>query len=106
MESSTTTPTATQILGYFALPATRPQWNADMTKLPLLAGLLLAVPLFAFAQSTPSSANDAQLQKRVERVLTRTPLIDGHNDLPGAISMGFGNVGNIDLAADTSNLQG
>jgi membrane dipeptidase len=106
MESSTTTPTATRILGYFALPATRPQWNADMTKLPLLAGLLLAVPLFAFAQSTPSSANDAQLQKRVERVLTRTPLIDGHNDLPGAISMGFGNVGNIDLAADTSNLQG
>jgi len=77
-----------------------------MTKLSLLAGLLLAAPLFAFAQAAPSSASDAQLQKRVERVLTRTPLIDGHNDLPGAISMSFGNVGNIDLAADTTNLQG
>ncbi len=77
-----------------------------MTKLPILACLLLAVPLTAFAQGAPSTANDAQLQKRVERVLSRTPLTDGHNDLPGAIRNGFDNVGNIDLAADTTNLQG
>ena len=77
-----------------------------MTKLRILACLLLAAPVFAFAQGTPSTASDAQLQKRVERVLTRTPLIDGHNDLPGAIGGRFGNVGNIDLDADTSNLQG
>jgi membrane dipeptidase len=77
-----------------------------MTKLPILACLLLTVPLAAFAQGAPSTANEAQLQKRVERVLTRTPLTDGHNDLPGAIRNGFDNVGNIDLAADTTNLQG
>ncbi|MBN8713573.1 MAG: dipeptidase [Xanthomonadales bacterium] len=77
-----------------------------MTKLPILACLLLAAPLAAFAQGAPSTANDAQLQKRVERVLTRTPLVDGHNDLPGAIHNRFGNLGNIDLAADTTNLQG
>lgn len=77
-----------------------------MTKLRILAGLLLAAPLFAFAQTTASPASDARLQKRVERVLMKTPLIDGHNDLPGAIGGRFGNVGNIDLNADTTNLQG
>jgi membrane dipeptidase len=83
-----------------------PEPDHAMTKLPILASLLLTLPLAAFAQGAPSAAQDAQLQKRVERVLTRTPLTDGHNDLPGAIRNGFDNVGNIDLAADTTNLQG
>src|SRR5699024_2731981 len=38
-------------------------------------------------------------------VLSATPLIDGHNDLPWEIRTHFGNVGDIDLAADTSHLQ-
>ena len=39
------------------------------------AALLIATP--AIAQEIPRSA-----QKRIDRILKRTPLIDGHNDLP------------------------
>jgi membrane dipeptidase len=39
------------------------------------AALLVAAP--AVAQPIP-----AQVQKRIDRILKRTPLIDGHNDLP------------------------
>jgi membrane dipeptidase len=38
-------------------------------------------------------------------VLTEAPVIDGHNDLPWEIRSEFGNVGNIDLDTDTSNLR-
>lgn len=75
-----------------------------MTKhLRLLGCLLAALPWMAFA-AAPATGN-GDLSARVERVLTATPVIDGHNDLPAAIRSNFGNVGNVDLAADTRNLR-
>jgi membrane dipeptidase len=76
-----------------------------MTKhLRIFACLFAALPCLALAASP--SAKEKELSARVERVLTGTPVIDGHNDLPWGIRDEFGNVGNIDLAADTSNLRG
>jgi len=57
------------------------------------------------ALAAAPSARDKNLAARVDRVLTATPVIDGHNDLPWEIRSGFGNVGNIDLDADTSSLR-
>jgi membrane dipeptidase len=51
------------------------------TKTHILAAaamLLVATP--AFSQPIPPS-----VQKRIDRILKRTPLIDGHNDLPWAL---------------------
>lgn len=45
---------------------------------------LLAAPAAAQAQS------EAQLQDRARRVMARTPLIDGHNDLPWALRQSHG----------------
>jgi membrane dipeptidase len=45
---------------------------------------LLAAPAVAQDQS------DAQLQERARRVMQRTPLIDGHNDLPWALRQNHG----------------
>ena len=64
-----------------------------------LTTLALAVPL---ALTTARAAGDAE---RVERVLTRTPLIDGHNDLPWEIRKRFGgDLTKVDLAASTAAL--
>jgi membrane dipeptidase len=55
------------------------------TKTHLLAAaamLLIATP--AFSQPIPPS-----VQKRIDRILKRTPLIDGHNDLPWALREDF-----------------
>jgi membrane dipeptidase len=41
---------------------------------------------------------------RVHRVLEKTPLIDGHNDLPWEIRERFGSVDGVDLSKDTSKL--
>src|SRR6185437_10005363 len=80
--------------------------NVDaMTKhLRTLACLLAALPCIALA--APQSRQDKNPSARVEHVLAETPVIDGHNDLPWEIRTKFGNVGNLDLAADTSNLHG
>jgi membrane dipeptidase len=44
-------------------------------------------------------------QQRVDHVLARTPLIDGHNDLPWEIRERFnGDLSAVDFAADTSHL--
>ncbi len=43
------------------------------------AALLVTTP--AIAQEIPRS-----VQKRIDRILKRTPLIDGHNDLPWALA--------------------
>jgi len=73
-----------------------------MTKhLRIAACLLATLPCITFA-----AQSDKNLSARVDRVLTETPIIDGHNDLPWEIRTGFGNVGNINLDADTSNLRG
>ena len=76
-----------------------------MTKhLRIAICVLAALPCIALAAS--QSTRDKDLSARVDRVLTQTPVIDGHNDLPWEIRDKFGNVGNVDLAADTSNLHG
>ena len=72
-----------------------------MTKhLRIAACLLAALPCIVLA-----AQSSKELSARVDRVLTATPVIDGHNDLPWEIRSEFGNVGNLDLAADTSNLR-
>jgi membrane dipeptidase len=64
-----------------------------------LAGLLLL--------SAAASAADAPqpLESRVDRVLTQTPVIDGHNDLPWEIRERFGgDLAKVDLSTDTAAL--
>jgi membrane dipeptidase len=73
-----------------------------MTKhLRIAACLLAALPCIALAAQT-----NKELAARVDRVLTETPIIDGHNDLPWEIRTGFGDAGSVNLDADTSNLRG
>lgn len=56
---------------------------------------LLAAPAVAQDQS------DAQLQERARRVMQRTPLIDGHNDLPWALRQNHGSDPHaVDLSVD------
>jgi membrane dipeptidase len=73
----------------------------------LAAGTLGAGQLLACLLLLPVAASSAKLDHlaRVERVLTRTPLIDGHNDLPWEIRDRFGSdLGAINLQVDTSRL--
>lgn len=60
------------------------------------------------AHARQGSANTApeSVTARVNRVLTATPLIDGHNDLPWEIRAHWGNVGGVDLAHSTLDLKG
>ena len=70
-----------------------------MAHLPLAA--VLGVLMIALAAAAP--AND--IYRRVERVLSQTPVIDGHNDLPWEIRQGYDNWRKpLDLDADTSKL--
>ncbi|MBL0165537.1 MAG: dipeptidase [Xanthomonadales bacterium] len=64
-----------------------------------MAGFLLAMGV-AQAKS-PAAATDADLLARVERVLAKTPLIDGHNDLPWEIRT---REGGVDLNVDHSKM--
>jgi membrane dipeptidase len=66
----------------------------------LLFAALLVGPPAAQAQNQPQD-----FQQRVDHVLARTPLIDGHNDLPWEIHERFnGDMSVFDFAADTSRL--
>jgi membrane dipeptidase len=83
-------------------------FRATARGLSLLAGALsllslidAALPLGA--QTTPVSANRRYLE-RAKRILSQTPLIDGHNDLPWRIredSVARGNVDAYDLRKRT-----
>jgi membrane dipeptidase len=65
-----------------------------------LAAALLATP--ALAQPAPPTRAESA---RIERILKRTPLIDGHNDLPWEIRDSFGgDLSRVDIAGDTSTL--
>ena len=60
--------------------------------------LLLVAPLVCAAPATDYAA-------RVAQVLKKTPLIDGHNDLPWEIRERFGSkVSQVNLSADTAAL--
>lgn len=71
-------------------------------RLAVLTALALLCATPAFAQSyapTPSELS------RINRILSRTPLIDGHNDLPDQVKDNFaGDISRLDLADDTSQL--
>src|SRR5690349_1193951 len=62
--------------------------------------VLMSAPNLAFAQA-PTAAERAH----IERILRRTPLIDGHNDLPWEIRDSHGNnLDAVDLNSDTRQL--
>jgi len=59
------------------------------------------------AGSASAQPVDPKIRARVEKVLAKTPLIDGHNDLPGEIrGRAGGDVGKLDLRSDTAKLPG
>lgn len=58
----------------------------------LKVSLMLAAAAFpALAQTAAPPAPGEEAQARVRRILQRSPLIDGHNDLPWALREGFNN---------------
>ncbi|WP_240338888.1 dipeptidase [Novosphingobium sp. BW1] len=67
---------------------------------------LLSVPTAAQAQSAPASAIDPAVQARIDRVLAKTPLIDGHNDWAWALHENYDTgAATLDLKADTRWLE-
>lgn len=64
---------------------------------------MLALLLAATTFTTDASAQlmDARTRARIDRILRATPLIDGHNDLPGALREAHGlDVGGLESGAD------
>jgi membrane dipeptidase len=67
--------------------------------------MLLPILFAAAAPVAAPPADDAALKVRVERLLTASPVIDGHNDLPWEIRVNHdAKVEALDLNADTSKL--
>lgn len=65
----------------------------------------LAALLVCIAGSTTAlAATDPALAARIDRVLAKTPLVDGHNDLPWEIHDRYPSPDLLDLAADTAKL--
>lgn len=65
----------------------------------------MLLPLLLAAAPLAAPADDAALKARVERLLTATPVIDGHNDLPWEIRVNHeAKVEALDLTKDTSKL--
>ncbi len=77
-----------------------------MNRFSVWACALVAIPCLAVAQSAQPTPSDTDVSARVEHVLSTTPLIDGHNDLPWEIRTKFGNAGNIHLDASTDGVHG
>jgi membrane dipeptidase len=72
----------------------------------LAVGLGLALATAGGAQETPvHKAPDPALVERARRILTRVPLVDGHNDLPWEYRKRFQNhMDRIDLRGGTATL--
>jgi membrane dipeptidase len=71
------------------------------------AALLRPLLLVMLLASSLATAADTTIEVRVHRVLERTPLVDGHNDLPWEIRERFGSdLSRFDLSASTLNLPG
>ena len=69
---------------------------------PLTMALVLGL---ALAMGAPVRAAEPDYHARVVRILKKTPLIDGHNDLPAELRDRFKNrLAEVDLAKDTSHL--
>jgi membrane dipeptidase len=70
-------------------------------KWALIAALIVLQAGFAAAQTPPTPRELA----RYERILDRTPLIDGHNDLPWSIRENYqSDLDRVDLRGDTRTL--
>jgi len=68
--------------------------------------MITALLLIAAQASAAPVAPDPRIAARVDRVLKKTPVIDGHNDLAWEIRDVHGaKVESLDLAADTRPLQ-
>lgn len=71
-------------------------------RLAILTALALTCAAPAFAQSYAPTQRELS---RIDRILSRTPLIDGHNDLPDQVKDNFaGDLTRLDLTANTSQL--
>src|SRR3954470_13997611 len=51
-----------------------------------LKSILLATAMLTAATAATAQPIDPKVQARIDRILKATPLIDGHNDLPGQLS--------------------
>jgi membrane dipeptidase len=70
-----------------------------------MRAFLLSVAVAALAAAAHGQTTDPKIAARVEAVLKKTPLIDGHNDLAEQIRGRFGGrLDRVDLRADTSHL--
>lgn len=68
----------------------------------LWIGLALSLAVSGAAAAQPA---DPKIAARIDKILAKTPLIDGHNDLPWEIRTRFaGKLEGLDLRADTSKL--
>src|SRR5579863_6851052 len=66
-------------------------------------GVAIGLALLLLGVSPAARADD--YPRRVEQILLRTPLIDGHNDLPWEIRERFkGDLAAVDLRSDTAHL--
>jgi membrane dipeptidase len=67
--------------------------------------LAVAVSLAMATAAAAAEQPDPKIAARIDRVLAKTPLIDGHNDLPWEIRLRFASkLEGLDLKADTSKL--
>ena len=57
----------------------------------MIRSCLLAVSMLALALPAAAQARNEGGEARARAILERTPLIDGHNDLPWALRQGYGN---------------
>jgi membrane dipeptidase len=74
-------------------------------KIKLCGAVFLFAALLGGPPAVQAQNPRQDFQQRVDHVLARTPLIDGHNDLPWEIRERFnGDVSGFDFAADTSHL--
>lgn len=65
---------------------------------------LTSVSLQAAPAATPAA--DSDLDKRIDRLMRLTPLIDGHNDLPWALREGYGAAAlDVNLNLSTASLK-
>ena len=75
-----------------------------MKNIACSAWVAVALVVALVCSHVASARADDALAARVDRVLVRTPLIDGHNDLAWQIRTCFGNVDGVNLRANTASL--
>ena len=51
---------------------------------------MICCPLLLLAAPATAQPIDPETQARIDRILKKTPLIDGHNDLPWALREDYG----------------